>query len=119
MKYFNLKFLLLFFALAVALPPAWALEVTDVLTVQATGINLSSSSYQDFSNLKSNTEAVYAGKIARGQSSTNPSIQLRSSNSDAGIITTTSGGKAKSITITFNSYQTETKTVKVYGKNSA
>ena len=28
MKYFNLKFLLLFFALAVALPPAWADEVT-------------------------------------------------------------------------------------------
>lgn len=119
MKYFNLKFLLLFFALAVALPPAWALEVTDVLTVQATGIDLSSNTYQNFSGLQSNTDAVYAGKIARGQSSTNPSIQLRSNNSDAGIITTTSGGKAKSITITFNSYQTETKTVKVYGKNSA
>ncbi len=119
MKYLNLKFLFLFFALAVALPPAWALEVTDVLTVQATGIDLLSSSYQDFSGLKSNTDAVYAGKIARGQSSANPSIQIRSSNSDAGIITTTSGGKAKSITITFNSSQTETKTVKVYGKNSA
>ena len=43
MKYFKLKFLLLFFALAAALPPAWAETVTVTTTISstnATGTNL-------------------------------------------------------------------------------
>ena len=34
--------------------------------------------------VQSNTDAVYGGTIARGESADNPSIQLRSANDDSG-----------------------------------
>ena len=119
MKYFKINFLMVLLALAAAIPSARAIDVTDVLTVQATGIDLTSTAFQSFSDLQSNTDAVYNGTIGRGESANNPSIQLRSANDDSGIVTAVSGGKAKAITITFNSYQTDTRTVNVYGKNTA
>ena len=116
MKYLKLKFLLMFFALAMAIPPAWAGTVTDVLTVQKTGIDLKSSNtgYQNFTNLNDASDAVYAGKIANGgTTAANPSIQIRSKNSDSGIVTTTSGGKVKKITVTFNTNTTANRTIQI------
>lgn len=109
MKYFKLKFLLLFFTLAAALPPAWAETVTDVITVD--GLADSYNGYTSFSGKTFSSSAVYAGICAKNKTA----IQLNTSKT-SGIITTASGGRAKSVKITFSS--TNTKSVKVYGKNT-
>lgn len=54
MKYFKLKFLLLFFALAAALPPAWAEEVTLDFTNNNWGIPEGSTNSEWHSNSYSN-----------------------------------------------------------------
>jgi len=113
MKYLYFKLLILFAALALAIPPAWAETVTDVLTRSTIGNT--TSSYADFSGKVFNSAAVYAGNTAGG----NNSIQLRSSNSNSGIVTTTSGGKVRKIEIEFNSSTGSGRTIDVYGKNSA
>ncbi|MBR1474963.1 MAG: chitobiase/beta-hexosaminidase C-terminal domain-containing protein [Muribaculaceae bacterium] len=99
---------------------AWAETVTDTLTVTGTGIDLNSSSYQDWSGMTFASDAVYAGNSARGASATNLSIQLRSKNSNSGIVTTASGGATvKKVTITFNSSTTSGNVVQVFGKAAA
>ena len=113
MNYFKLKFLLLFFALAVAIPPAWAETVKDELTLSTFGVT--GTDYTDVSGKKATSDAVYAGNLAGG----NDAIQLRTDKSTSGIITTTSGGKVKSITITFNSHTADGRSVIVFGKSSA
>ena len=90
----------------------WA-DVTDVLNQSLIGIT--GSRYEDFTGKTSNSDAVYAGNCAGG----NSSIQLRSTNNNSGIVTTTSGGKVKSITVVWNSATTDGRTLNVYGKNSA
>ena len=87
-------------------------EKTDVLNYEFIGN--SGTTYKDFSGKTGSSGAVYAGQSAGG----NSTIQLRSNNNNSGIVTTTSGGKVKSITITFNSATSEGRTVNVYGKNT-
>ena len=87
-------------------------EKTDVLNNEFIGN--SGTTYKDFSGKTGSSGAVYAGQSAGG----NSTIQLRTNNSNSGIVTTTSGGKVKSITITFNSATTDGRTVNVYGKNT-
>jgi hypothetical protein len=112
MKYFKLKFLLLFAALAVALPPAWAASVTDVIT--AADLAATSTSYTDFSGVTKPSGAVYAGRTALNGTA----IQINS-NEPIGIVSSSSGGTVKSITLYFSTLQTSTKTINVYGKHSA
>ena len=92
---------------------AWAVEVTDVLTRETTGVT--GTSYSSWSDVRVTSNAVYAGQSAGG----NESIQLRSNNNNSGIITTTSGGKVKSITVTWNSNTAEGRTLNIYGSNTA
>ena len=73
------------------------------------------TSYVDFSDKVGASGAVYAGNSAGG----NNSIQLRSDKSSAGIVTTTSGGKIKSVTVTWNSNTANGRTLDIYGKNTA
>ena len=87
-------------------------EKTDVLNNEFIGN--SGTNYKDFSEKTGSSGAVYAGQSA----GSNSTIQLRSSNNNSGIVTTTSGGKVKSITITFNSATVDGRTVNVYGKNT-
>ena len=61
------------------------------------------------------SSAVYAGNSAGG----NSSIQLRSNNSNSGVVSTTSGGKVKKIVVAWNSNTTNGRTLNIYGKNSA
>ena len=112
MKHFNLiKTFLLLFALVVGGgSSAWAEDVTDVLT--AADLSATSTTYKDFSGVTKASSAVYAGNSAKDASN---NIQLRSKNS-SGIVTTTSGGKVKSITITVAS---GSNTIDVYGSNTA
>ncbi|MBR4966707.1 MAG: chitobiase/beta-hexosaminidase C-terminal domain-containing protein, partial [Bacteroidaceae bacterium] len=91
-------------------PPAEG-EVVDVLNRELTGI--SGTTYTSWSGKTSNSSAVYAGQSAGG----NDAIQLRSSNSNSGIITTKSGGKVKKISIVWND-ATGSRTLNIYGKNS-
>jgi hypothetical protein len=86
---------------------------TDVLNRDLTGVT--GTSYTDWSGKTSNSNAVWAGNSAGG----NESIQLRSKNSNSGIVSTTSGGTLKSVTVTWNSNTANGRTLNVYGKNTA
>ena len=86
---------------------------TDILNQEFTGI--SGSSYTDFSGKIGTSGAVYAGQCA----GSNSSIQLRSKNSNCGIVTTDTGGKAKKVTVTWESHTMEGRTLNIYGKNTA
>ncbi len=83
--------------------------VTDTLTLATTGV--SGTSYVDWSDKTATSSAVYKGQSAGG----NSSIQLRSKNSNSGIVTTTSGGKVRTINVTWNSGNQ----LDIYGKNTA
>lgn len=87
--------------------------VDDQLTLASTGV--SGSNYASWSGVKVNSNAVYAGQSA----GSNQSIQLRSNNSNSGIVTTTSGGKIAKVTIVWNNNTVSGRTVDVYGSNSA
>ena len=91
---------------------AAVVSVSDVITgsdLEATG-----TTYADFSGVTKTSKAVYAGNSALN-SSTN--IQLRSKNSNSGIISTRSGGKrVKSVSIGVAS---GSPSVSVYGSNTA
>lgn len=88
-------------------------EVTDTLNRSLTGI--SNSTYVSWTGKSSNSAAVYAGSTAGG----NDAIQLRSSKSADGIVTTTSGGVAKKVTITWNATTTTGRQLDIYGSNTA
>ena len=87
--------------------------VTDVLNRELIGVT--GTTYQSWENITSNSDAVYAGQSAGG----NESIQLRSNNSNSGIITTASGGTVASINVTWNSNTATGRTLNIYGKSSA
>lgn len=105
-----MKKLLFIFAFLASFLIGQAATVTDV--IKATDLKATSTSYTAFSNLKFNSDAVYAGRTAKDNSG---NIQLRSKNSDSGIFTTVSGGTIKSVTITYGS---GSNTVDIYGKNT-
>ena len=75
-----------------------------------------STTYTEFSGAQAvnnqHTSAVYAGQSAK---TSGGAIQLRSQNSNSGIVSTTSGGKIASVTIEVAS---GSKTIDVYGSNT-
>ena len=92
-------------------------SVTDKLVREDTGVPDQSSgtiSYQSWSGVSKNSDAVYAGQSAGG----NNAIQLRYNNSNSGIVTTKSGGKLAKVVVEWNS-ATSNRTLNVYGKSSA
>lgn len=98
---------------AYTIPGASGGNVTDVLNRGLTGIT--GTTYTAWSGKKSNSDAVYAGQSAGG----NGAIQLRSNNSNSGIVTTTSGGTLAKVTVVWNSSTDAGRTLNVYGKNTA
>ena len=90
---------------------SWAEDVTDVLT--ASSFAATGTTYTDFSGVSATSDAKYAGNSAK---SSDGAIQMRSKNSNSGIVSTTSGGKVKSVTITVGS---GANTIDVYGSNNA
>ena len=88
-------------------------NVTDVLTRATTGVT--GTSYSSWEGKTLTSGAVYAGQSAGG----NESIQLRSSNSNSGVISTTSGGYAKKVVVTWNSNTASGRTLNIYGSNTA
>ena len=88
---------------------------TDTLTATIIG----QESYGDWSGKSGGvSNAVYAGNSTK---SSHDAIQLRSSNSNSGIVTTTSGGTIKSVTVTWNKTDAPStaRTLDVYAKTTA
>lgn len=88
-------------------------EVTDVLNQSETKV--SGTSYKDVTITGPSSSAVYKLNCAGDKSS----IQLRSKNSNSGIVTTTSGGKVVKIKVTWNSGTNNGRTIDIYGKSTA
>lgn len=87
--------------------------VEDKLTLATTGV--SGQNYDIWNNKSVSSSAVYAGNSAGGYSS----IQLRSKNSNSGIITTASGGKLSKVKVEWNENTGNGRKLDIYGKNSA
>ena len=87
--------------------------VIDVLNRELTGI--SGTSYSSWSGKTVTSDAVYAGQSAGG----NDAIQLRTTNSNSGVITTASGGKVRKVAVEWQSSTSNGRTLNIYGKNSA
>lgn len=85
----------------------------DVLDLSFTGV--SGTSYSAWSGKTGTSGAVYAGNSAGG----NDAIQLRSNNSNSGIVTTTTGGTATKVVVTWNSSTDNARSITIYGKNTA
>ena len=94
-------------------PTPVTLTVTDTLNNATTGI--SGTKYNDWSAEVESSSASYVGNSAGSYSS----IQLRTDNNNSGIATTSSGGKIKSIQITWNSSTTTGRSLEIYGKSTA
>lgn len=86
-------------------------SVTDTIT--AVDLAATTTSYIDFTDVAKSSSARYAGQSAKDS---NGNIQLRSKNSNSGIVSTTSGGTITSVKITVGS---GSNTIDVYGKNTA
>lgn len=96
-------------------------SIVDVLTRATTGVTSGSTSYSPWSGKSKdeqssgiNSAAVYAGNSAGG----NDAIQLRSKNSNSGVVTTTSGGYVRKISVSWQSSTTDNRTLNVYGKDN-
>ena len=90
-------------------------DKTDELTNTLIGAGNSYEAWSGKSATNSgHSTAVYAGLSAGG----NSAIQLRGKN-NSGIITTTSGGIATKVVVTWNENTEDGRIIQVYGKNSA
>ena len=88
-------------------------NVTDAIV--ATDLAATGTTYTAFSNVAKASNARYAGKSAKNSNA----IQLRSTGSDCGIVSTISGGTIVSITVDWNSGTAADRTLDIYGKNTA
>ena len=99
--------------LAMIVGNVMATDVTDELTRATFGVT--GSSYSDVTGKKATSTAVYAANMAGG----NDAIQLRSKNSNSGIVSTTSGGRIKSVKIEWNSNTLGDRVLDIYGNTDA
>ena len=90
-----------------------ATETIDVINLEFIGIE-SYSSYTSWSGKTGISDAVYAGQSHKN----GDAIQLRATN-PSGIVTTTSGGNIKKVVVEWASNTTNTRTLTIYGKNTA
>lgn len=88
--------------------------VIDTLTRATTGITNGTTTYSGWSGKSARSSAVYAGNSAGG----NDAIQLRTTNNNSGVVSTTSGGKLRKVAVVWNS-NTGDRTIDIYGKNTA
>lgn len=93
--------------------PGSSTTKTDELTTATFG---NPSTYGNWANKKatSGSDAVYAGNTT----SNSGAIQMRD-NTNSGIVTTTSGGLVKKVTVTWKSNTASGRTLNIYGKNTA
>ncbi|MBR6630412.1 MAG: hypothetical protein IKK89_00520 [Alistipes sp.] len=94
-------------------PDPSSTSIVDILNRALTGVT--GTSYTEWSGKTDSSTAVYAGNSAGG----NESIQLRSNNSNSGIVTTASAGKVTKVVVDWNSNTASGRTLNIYGKNTA
>lgn len=85
---------------------------SDVIT--AADLKGEVDTYKDFSGVTKTSGAVYAGNSAYKDGS----IQLRSKNSNSGIVATTSGGRISQIIITWDNSTANARQIDVYGNTN-
>lgn len=85
---------------------------SDVITAE--DLAATATQYKDFSGVTKTSGAVYAGNSAKTQ---NGSIQLRSKE-NAGIVSTTSGGRISQIIITWDNSTANARQIDVYGNTN-
>ena len=105
--------LLLSLAAVAAFTFTAAAETTDVINQAATGVT--GTAYTAGTITTTNSGAKYAFQCAGDKGS----VQLRSKNSNSGVVTTKSGGKIKSIKVSWNDATTSTRVLNVYASNTA
>ena len=113
MKYFKLKFLLLFFALAAAIPSAWAEE--DVINKSVTSPLLDGTYSSDWKTITVTGPTTDAKYVIRSMGLTNANYGFRW-NANGYLYTTTSGGRLKSVTIAGDG--SSNKSVDVFASNT-
>lgn len=86
-------------------------QVTDTITVG--DLAATSTTYTAFSNLSKQSQAVYAGDTAKG----NSVIQMNST-ATKGIWTTASAGVLKSVAVEWNTNTAANRTLSIFGSNS-
>lgn len=86
---------------------------SDVITAE--DLVATDTRYKDFSDVTKTSGAVYAGNSAKNNTG---SIQLRSSNSNSGIVATTSGGRISQIIITWDNSTANARQIDVYGNTN-
>lgn len=84
---------------------------SDVITAE--DLAATTTQYIDFSGVTKTSDAVYAGNSAKTK---NGSIQLRSKE-NAGIVSTTSGGRITQIVVTWDSSTPSGKQLDIYGSD--
>lgn len=87
--------------------------LVDELTHDVIGVD--GNSYTIWQNVVGTSGTVYAGNTAGG----NNAIQMRTTNNNSGIVSTSSVGNIKSVTLTWNSNTAEDRKVDIYGSNTA
>jgi hypothetical protein len=91
--------------------------VTDVLTSVGLGATATGgNTYTDFTGKTFTSNAIYAANMSAGNVE---AIQLRSKNSNSGIVSTTSGGKLKKVVLNWGENAAAGRTVQIYGSNTA
>ena len=89
------------------------LTVSDYINFTTTGISKAETNYYSYNNKTYVSDAAYALQCASQYSS----IQIRSKNSNSGIVSTGSGGYLRKVTLTWNSNTSSARQVDIYGKN--
>ncbi len=98
---------------------ATATTTNDVLT-QATFTLKNDTTYGEYTSAAQSSGAVYVACMASpGQNQQGAgSIQLRSNNNTSGIVSTTSGGVIKSVSVNWNEQTDSSRVLSVYGSNT-
>ena len=86
----------------------------DVLTAKSFNAG---SSYSNVSYTSDITNVTYEGHLMK-KSGTDSTIQLRTTNNNSGIVSTTSGGLLESISVEWNSGTSSGRTLNIYGSNT-
>lgn len=103
----------LFSFVAAVLCAISASAVVDTLTVDK--FTATKAAYTDFSGVTATSNAVYAGNTAKSDKG---AIQLRSKNSNSGIVSTTSGGKVLTVSVVWNAETDAKRVLDIYGSNT-
>ena len=91
----------------------WKTPKIDVLTRESTGVT--SQTYTEWSNVTCPSDAVYAGCSA----GSNDAIQLRTKESNSGIVTTKSAGSVAKVSVDWETHTSAGRSIDIYGKATA